>query len=384
MIASAAGAIASPALVGSGSAFAKASRTTGNQDDRIEQAVAEAIREKAIPGAAVAIMKAGTLVYARGFGQANLETATPMTATSILRIGSLTKQFTAAVIISLAAQARIDLQAPVSRYLPAFTPIAPFSVLEAMHHTAGLHSDESDEAVAQAAAPKTQIALAAEIAGQARPFDFEPGTAWLYSNANYIVLGAVIEQVMAMPFAAAMTKLVLEPLALTHTAVDNPDEVVVGRASGYSRPEADGPPFLNASWRDPTQAGGAGAMRSSLGDLCNWHQRLLSNRLFDRAHTDLMLAPGRLRDGRLSSANRFSPQDANYGDTEYACGLLVSGPSQPQPNILHYGFFYGFSAVLQTWTGPRVTFAALCNADVGPGIPFSGIRKAVVERWINA
>lgn len=382
MIASAAAAVAVPAFVRASRAGAADAPGAGSERDGIERAAAESIAQKAMPGIAVAVMKAGTPVYARGFGQANLETATPLTPDSVLRIGSLTKQFTAAAIIALAAQGKLDLHAPVSRYLPSFAPLAPFSVLEAMNQTAGLHSDESDEAASAAVAPKSQVALAGEIASQGKPFDFTPGTAWLYSNANYIVLGAVIEQVMAIPLADAMARLVFEPLALTHTAMDDAAVVVAGRASGYSVTDGNGPPFVNAAWLDPSQAGGAGAMRSTVGDLCNWHHLLLSGRLFGRAHLDLMLAPGRLRDGRLSSANRFSPDDAHYGDTEYACGLLVSGPSQPQPNILHYGAINGFCAVLQTWTRPRVTFACLCNADIGPAVPFRGVRQSVVERWV--
>jgi len=354
------------------------------QGDDIRHLIAESVRQNSVPGAAFAVMKAGELVSAAGIGQANLETLTSMSSESILRIGSLTKQFTAAAVIRLAAQGRLDLQAPASRYLPDFEPIASFSLLEAMHQTAGLHSEESDEAVSIAEPPTTQIALAERIAKQNQPFDFPPGTAWLYSNANYIVLGAIIEKVMGMPLAQAMSKLVFEPLALECTAMDNAEDVVAGRASGYSHADGARGGFVNASWLDPSQAGGAGAMRSCVGDLCNWHHLLLSNRLFDHAHTGLMLSPGRLRDGRLSSANRYSSQDANYGDTEYACGLLVSGPSQAQPNILHYGFINGFCAVLQTWTGPRVTFAALCNADIGPGVPFSGIRKAVLARWVDS
>lgn len=373
-----------PAFVRPGHANATAGRTIDRQRESLERAVCDSIGQKAVPGAAVAVMKAGTLIHAGGYGQANLETSSPMTPDSILRIGSLTKQFTAAAVICLAAQGRVDLQAPVSRYLPVFAQLAPFTVLEAMHQTAGLHSDEGGEAASCAEPAKNQVALAAEIARQANPFDFSPGTAWLYSNANYIVLGALIEQVMAMPLKAAVTKLVFEPLSLEQTAFDTSGEVVPGRASGYSRADKDGPPFVNAGWLDPSQAGGAGAMRSSVGDLCKWHHLLLSNRLFDAAHTELMLAPGRLRDGRLSSANRLSPDDASYGDTEYACGLLVSGPSQAQPSIMHYGFISGFSAVLQTWTGPRVTFAILCNADVGPGVPFSAVRRAIRESWIGA
>lgn len=352
--------------------------------DPIEQAAVAALEAGAAPGCDVGVARAGQPAYARGFGYANLELRSPLTSDSVLRIGSLTKQFTAAAAIKLASQGRLDLGAPVATWLPAFNGRPDFSVLEALHQTAGLHSDEGEgeEAVSAAAAPVSQTELAARIAGQTKVFDFEPGAAWLYSNANYIVVGAVIEQVCGKPLSEAMSDLIFAPLGLTSSAFDEASAVVAGRASGYSAGEAGDGSWLNAAWLDPSQAGGAGAMRSTVGDLCRWHDQLLTGALFDAAHVALMLAPGRLRDGRLSSANRFSPDDAGYGDTEYACGLLVSGPSEPRRNILHYGAINGFCSVLQTWVDDRVTFAALLNADIGPAAPFRALRRAVIEAWL--
>ena len=373
------------ALSASSALAAKASLTkplaNPGLSEGIAAAVAESLAKHGTPGAAVAVARAGTPIYADGFGSANLETGTPASPATVFRYGSVTKQFAAAAAIKLAAQGKLDLAAPVAGYLPAFAALKPFSTLELMHHTAGLHSDESGEAPAEAPAARTQVALASAIASQAKPFDFDPGTAWLYSNANYIVLSAVIEVVSKTPLAKAMQDLVFAPLGLASMAMDTPAEVIKGRASGYARTDDAAAPFVNAPFADPSQAGGAGAMRGNVTDLARWHAALLSATLFDRAHVDLMLAPGKLRDGRLSGANRFSPNDANYGDTQYACGLLVTGPSEAEPSILHYGSFYGFSSLVQTFIRQNVTIAALCNTDLGPDLPFRGIRKAVVASF---
>ena len=123
-------------------------------------------------------------------------------------------------------------------------------------------------------------------------------------------------------------------------------------------------------------------MRARASELCDWHHRLLGGMLFDKSLVELMLKPGTLRDGRPSRANRFLASDAQYGDTDYACGFLVSGPSDPHPSILHYGAINGFCAVLQTYRRKQITFAALCNADIGPDAPFRGIRKAVMASWL--
>jgi CubicO group peptidase (beta-lactamase class C family) len=353
------------------------------EDSAITDGVAKALNAHACPGVSVALARAGTVIGAQGFGVANLETQTAVSPRSIFHIGSLTKQFTAAAIIKLAALGKLDVRAEAASYLPAFKPLKPFTLLELMNHTAGLYSDEGGDPGSICALPaKTQIQLAEDIARQSKPFDFEPGTAWLYSNANYVALGAIIESIMGVPLDRAMAELIFKPLALTSLAIDQPADVVAGRASGYSLLQNQASPFENAAYLDVSQAGGAGAMRGNATDLCLWHDALLSYRLFDRAHVNLMLTPGRLRNGRLSGTNRFSAEDAHYGDVEYACGLLISGPSEENANILHYGVINGFAAVLQTYTKKRVTFSVLCNADIGPALPFREVRKAVVSRYL--
>jgi CubicO group peptidase (beta-lactamase class C family) len=270
----------------------------------------------------------------------------------------------------------VSLDDPAAKYLPFLRPLKPFSIRELLHQTAGLHSDETGAGPA-GTTRRTQIDLAREIAAQPTPFDFDPGAAWLYSNANYIMLGAIVEALTGVSLAAALEALVIRPVGLSHTAFDDPAEVVPGRASGYSAVDGKPARFANADWLDLTQAGGAGAMRSSAEDLCRWHHALLGGRVLGREALAAMLAPGRLRDGRLSGANRFSPEDDHYGEVQYASGLLVSPASGRDPTILHFGAINGFAAVLETHLERRVTIAVLCNADMSPELPFRAIRRAV-------
>jgi CubicO group peptidase (beta-lactamase class C family) len=344
----------------------------------IDSAAAAAIAAHACPGLQVAIAQSGNNLLSRAYGLANLEARMRMSTRSIFRIASLTKQFTAAAIIKLSSTGALRLDAPVSQYLPFMRVLPAMTLLELMHHTAGLHSDETNPPEHLGAA-EAQVVLAEEVARQTEPLDFEPGSAWLYSNANYVVLGAVIEAVTGKPFAQAMLELVLAPLGLEATAVDHASDVVGGRVSGYRPVDAASAPFQHADLLEVSDAGGAGAMRSTALDLCRWHAALLSGRLFGQSEIELMRTPGRLRDGRLSGANRFSPEDARYGEVQYACGLLVSPPSEPHPSLLHYGYISGFACMLQTFTDDDVTLAVLCNADVGPATPFRAIRQVVID-----
>lgn len=343
----------------------------------VDAAMRAALDAGACPGIAVAVGRRGAPLFVKDYGLANLETGSAVDSHSIFRIASLTKQFAAAAAVKLASQGRLDLDEAALNYLPAFASAERFSIRELMTHTAGLSDEASPSSPAGAEGPKSSIALAQEIAAQPRLFDFPPGTAWLYSNANYIVLGAVIEQVTGRPLGAAMDELIFGPLGLESLAFDTVSAVVPGRVSGYS-PTEDASRFINAAHIEIADAGAAGAMRGTAVDLMRWHHRLLSGALFDQAHVRELLTPGRLRDGRLSGANRFSEQDAGYGDTQYALGLLVPPPSESGPVIQHYGYINGFSACLETYTDHGVTMAVLCNGDVGPHMPFRGIRRAVV------
>ena len=359
-------------FLGAPSAFAGAPHFS----HQIQLAARSAIDAKACPGLQVAISRDGEIEFSRAYGIANLETRSRVSTRTVFRVGSLTKQFTAATMIKLASANKLELNAPVSRYLGFMDGLPCMSLMELMHHTAGLHSDESDSAPS---GHHSQIELAREIAAQSQPLDFPPGTAWLYSNANYIVLGAVIEAVTGDVLAHAYEQLVLQPLALRATAMDHADDVVSRRAKGYTLSDSETPDFENAAPIEIADAGGAGALRSNATDLCHFHSALLAGRLFGQSEINLMTAPGRLRDGRLSGANRFSAEDAAYGEVQYACGLLVSPPSELNPSLLHYGYINGFSAVLQTFLRSNMTMAVLCNGDSGPDLPFRAIRQIVLS-----
>jgi len=345
-------------------------------------AIAEvAVREGQAPGIVLALWSNGRRVAQHVRGRANLETATPMAASSVFRIGSLTKQFTAAMIARLAADGRLALDDPASRHLPELSGQAPFTLAELMHHTAGVR--DGGYALAPEAPERSQRALARAVAAQRDFFEFAPGTAWHYSNANYVLLGAVIEAATGQPLAAAARTLLLEPFGLAHCAFDDSADVVPGRASGYAPGGEGGPPWRHAAALDVFQAGGAGAMRGTAEEICRWHQAL-----FDPgrapAWRDTLLAPARLRDGRLASANRHAREDAVLGTLDYGGGLqLETLPRDGSLLVHHTGFIDGYSSYLATHVASRLTVACLCNVDVHPGLPFRAVRRAVFQSLLG-
>lgn len=350
--------------------------------DSLGAPAARSIKSGACPGVAISLTHKGIPLFQGGFGLANLETYSPVTEASVFRIGSLTKQFTAAAVLKLCSQERLKLNDPVGSYLPSFAHLSPVTLRELLQHTGGLHSSDESEPSVPSIDEKTQLQLAQEIAAQSKVFDFSPGTAWLYSNANYIVLGAVVEQVSKKSLHLAAEELLFYPLSLSATSFDGSADIVLGRASGYSPQAGLKPPYIHAPYIPIAEGGGAGAMRSTVGDLCRWHQALLAARLFPIQFVEIMMTPGRLRDGSLSGSKRFSSNDAGMGETQYGMGLLLPPPVESHHSILHYGAIEGFASCLETYVDMDLTLAVLCNADNGPDLPFRAIRKIVREEVV--
>lgn len=342
----------------------------------IATAVDGAIAQNGCPGAVIAVWRNGKPLFTLVRGKASLAPAIMLQADSVFRIGSLTKQFTAAALVKMASRGMLTLDDPVSRYLPAFARHPRIAICELLTHTAGLH-----DGVDVLPGLPSQVDLANAVATQAQVFDFPPGTAWLYSNANYIVAGAVIEAAMKRPLDVVMRDLIFAPLNLRNTTFDHDGDKVENRVSGYTPREA-GKGFVPAVPVPIAQAGGAGAMRSTAYDLCAWHHALFHYRLFDTAYVEMMLSPGRLRDGRLAGANRFSAQDAVYGDTQYGLGLLLPPPVRGHMDVLHYGYINGFSACLESWPDLDTSLAVLCNADVNAALPTRVIRRLVATKLV--
>lgn len=349
--------------------------------EQLDALVDEAVSARNTPGIALTVWKSGKEIYSRTAGLANLETGTRVADTSVFRIGSLTKQFAGALILKLVSTGKLSLSEPAHKYLSFLAKHEPFTILELLNHTAGVRDADVDTATLQT---HSQIEQAQRIAQQNPFFDFRPGTAWLYSNANYILVGAIIEQVTGKPLAGVAATLLFKPLGLYHTAFDTPAEIVEGRASGYTPIEAPDTPFQNAAYLDVDLAGAAGAMRSTASDLCRWHHALFHAEAVPASLTARMTSAGRLRNGRLASTNRFSENDKPMGDTQYGLGLMLDNATRDKSLIAnHHGGINGFASYLASHVPSGLSVACLCNVDTHPGLPFRDIRRTVFREILR-
>ena len=223
------------------------------------------------PGAAVAVVQNGEVVFASGYGSADLDHGVPVTPETVFNVASVSKPFTAFAVALLADQGRLSLDDDVATHIPEFQVGRPVTVRQLLHHTSGVRdlygllglAGERDDA------PVSQEAVLDVVLRQ-RGLSFEPGTRYEYSNSNYNLLAEIVERVTGEPFRSWMRDHVFEPLQMRRTFVgDDHREVIPGRARSYASAEGGyrEEVFLDSDY-------GSGGVYSTVGDLARWLRNL--------------------------------------------------------------------------------------------------------------
>lgn len=244
--------------------------------DKLVQATADG---KTFMGS-VLVVKDGKPLLDKAYGYANLEWMQPNTTDTKFRLGSVTKQFTAAAILLLEERGKLKLDDPVKTYVTnapaAWDKVTIFHLLT---HTAGIPNFTGfpDYASTQTV-PATPEQLVARF--RDKPLEFQPGEKWNYSNSGYALLGYVIEKASGQSYAEFLQQNIFTPLAMKDTGYDNHSMILAKRASGYT-PDKDGP--KNADYIDMSIPYAAGALYSTTGDLLRWEQGLFGGKLLSAA-----------------------------------------------------------------------------------------------------
>jgi D-alanyl-D-alanine carboxypeptidase len=331
--------------------------------------------EAGLPGMVVAISRPGEPALIEAFGQADVEHAAPMRPDAAFRIASLTKQFTAALVLSLVEEGRLNLDDPAVLHLPELVWLGEITVRQLLVQTSGLPDyagDPNGQATKAAARPSAE--MLDWIGRLALRPDFPPGTRWAYSNSNYAVLGALVERLTGAAFDEAIRRRVLEPARLSATRIDDPQDLVPHRARGYSARPGRPLRLANAVWIHPSIPGPGGALRSTAADLLRWNDALYSAAVIRPATLAEMVSPGRLQDGRTT---RFGMPDAwREGlKSDYAMGLFVSD-SLLGARVWHGGDIDGFVSWMARYPERDVTIVVLRNGD------FTDVNYEEIERIV--
>lgn len=296
------------------------------------------------PGFTVLVRKGDQVLLRGGYGMANLELAVPMQANSNLRLASQTKQFTAMAVLQLVHAGKISLQHKVGEVLKDYPAVGrDISIHQLLTHSSGIVNLSRMPEFKQNKAKDATLAEMLALFND-KPLQFAPGSRFMYSNSNYVLLTAIIEAVSKQSYADFLQQHIFQPLGMKNTGYDSATAIIPNRASGY---EQHGNTFVNADVISMTRPQGAGALRSTVDDMNLWDQALYGNKLVPQAllQQSFIKHPG--TDGQ--------PQPYGYG---WMMADLEQLPTQE-----HSGGIEGFSSYIIRIPAQQVYVVVLANSS---------------------
>jgi CubicO group peptidase (beta-lactamase class C family) len=298
------------------------------------------------PGAMVVVTRRGRVIYSAGRGLADIAGRRPIGPDTVFRLGSLTKQFTAAMVLQLVQEGRISLDDPVSRFFPDYPqPGARATVRQLLNHTSGIQSYTAipgfmaGDGPARARTTAEMIAMFRDL-----PSPTPPGQVWAYNNSGYVLLGAIVEQVTGKPWHRVLAERITGPLGLRSIGYGVEREALPGMARGYSGGDSRAQAARVLHMSVPHAAG---ALVGTAGDMARWAQALHHGRVVSPALYAQMIAPAPLPEGRTHP---------------YGMGLGLD-ELRGRRAIEHSGGIFGFSTYAATIPSEDIQVVVLANSD---------------------
>ncbi len=296
---------------------------------------------------AVLVARDGHILYQHAFGYANLEWRIPNDLQTKFEIGSMTKQFTALLVLQFVNEGKIKLDGHLSDYLPYYRRNTGnrVTVSQLLSHTSGIPNFISAPGFLEGPASRTEYSVknfAQKYCGG--DLEFAPGTRFNYSNSGYFLLGAILEQVSGNPYEQLLKERIFNPLGMNDSGYAHNDTLIPHRAAGYER---SGNSLKNARFYDMSIPFAAGALYSTVADLLSWDQALYGDRLLPANLRDLL----------------FKPNLDNYG---FGWGILIPKPGSPYAGetvLMHGGAIFGFQSVIERIPKYRELIVLLDNTD---------------------
>ncbi|HRO44476.1 serine hydrolase [Agriterribacter sp.] len=270
----------------------------------------------------VLVTQNGKILLNRGYGLRSISDSLPNDTNTVFQVGSLTKQFTATVILKLEEMKKLNVTDKLSRYFPDYPNGDSITIENLLNHTSGIFNYTDDKVFMQTAAmkPVTQEIMLASFKNKL--LKFTPGSNWEYSNSNYILLGYIIEKITKKPYEKVVQEMIFNPLKMTSSGFNFSELKSDNKAKGYMIYSKEG--GKESLEFDPTVSYAAGAMYTTTSDLSKWQKgislyKIISRASFDRATT---------------------PNKNNYGYGNYT--LNIDGKKL----IAHGGLTFGYSSYL--------------------------------------
>lgn len=312
---------------------------------RVDSMIRDEVTTGPLAGVAAAVVRGRDTLVMHGWGYADVETATPVTPGTVFRIGSITKQFTSALVMRLVERGTLSLDDTLGKLVPTVPALwRRVTLRQLLNHTSGIHnytaSRKWQPRWREDMSPDTIVSLVRDDT-----LDFSPGTKWSYDNTGYVLLGMVLDRATHVPYPTLVRDSLAAPLGLTSTEYCWERPIIPHRALGYDRV---GKGLLNTQYLSMTQPYAAGALCSTVGDLVRWTAALSSGRVVSPA----------------SYAAMTHPTGAAAG-AHYGFGLVVDTMAGHR-RIHHDGGINGFVSSLDYYPDDSLTVVVLSNTSPAP------------------
>lgn len=278
----------------------------------------------------ILVAKAGEIIYKNGFGEANKELDIPNQANTKHRLASISKQFTAMLVLQLVAENKLKLDVPITDYLPAYPKATgdKITIHHLLTHTSGIPNYTSFpnywETMRKPNSPDNLVELFKDL-----ELEFTPGEKFNYSNSGYVLLGVLVEKMTGKTYQKALQERIFSPLKMNNSGYDTNKKVLKNRSSGYNKLANT---YENANYIDMTVPFAAGGIYSTVEDLYRWDRALYTEKLLPQKYKDLMF------EGHTPS---WGGQYYGYG---WEIGKVRVGNSDKQvASIGHSGGINGFN-----------------------------------------
>lgn len=324
--------------------------------EKIERAITAEMAKKNIPGLSVAVVQDHQLKWSNGYGMSDLENFVPAKASTNYRLGSISKPITAVAIMQLVEQGKLNLDAPVQQYCPAFPQKKwPLTTRQLLSHIGGVRHYRGDEINSTKSYPTLIDGL--EIF-EDDTLLFEPGTRYSYTTYGYSVLGCVIEGVSGRTYVDFVKEHIFTPAAMERIRVDDVNELIPNRAQGYQK-MPDGS-LKNSDLANTSYKIAGGGWCSTVEDLAKFAIAVQRGALLKQSSLDQMFTGGKLKNGQTIRTN------PNNSKASYGLGWAIIERNGSK-EVSHSGGQQRVNTMLLMIPERKVAVALMCNLE-GAGL----------------
>jgi CubicO group peptidase (beta-lactamase class C family) len=320
-------------------------RPRGQKMEAAVDEVFEDLTPPGSPGCALGVFRDGQMLYAKGYGLANIEENVAISPKSVFDIGSTSKQFTATSILLLEKEGKVSINDDVRKYLPELPDYGKkITILQLLNHTSGLRDYLTLMHLAGINTDNVTTdddALALIVRQKA--LNFDPGSEFLYSNTGFFLLSVIVKRVSGKSLHEFAAENIFTPLGMAHTQYrDSHVSLIPDRALAYDANEKTDGYTLNVSYFEQT---GDGAVHTSVEDLLKWDENFYTGQVGGKIVLSELQEHGKLNNGKIM---------------DYAKGLSVAD-YRGLRTVRHGGSWGGYRAELLRFPDQHFSVSCLCN-----------------------